>query len=47
MCVGDEHTVESMSALLGHESPEKTYYHFCADNSDTIMTTKEIEGNEI
>ena len=21
-----------------------TYYHFCAD---TIMTTKEIEGNEI
>ena len=27
----------------GHES-EKTYYHFCAD---TIMTTKEIKGNEI
>ena len=39
--MGYEHTVEGMSALLGHERSEKTYYH------DTITTTKEIEGNEL
>ena len=32
-----------MSIQWRHES-EKTYYHFCAD---TIVTTKEIEGNVV
>ena len=36
--MGYEHTVEGMS-LKRH-----TIYHFCCD---TIMTTKEIEGNVI